>query len=340
MPDATSENLTIADADRLAQQAQVLRERVREVIVGQADAVEHLLVATFCQGHTLLVGVPGLAKTLLVRTLAAALDLEHKRIQFTPDMMPADVTGAEVLETDPATGERTMRFVAGPVFTNILLADEINRTPPRTQAALLEAMAERQVSAGGQTRPLPRPFVVVATQNPIEQEGTYPLPEAQLDRFMFALRLEYPRPGEELRIAMEEDEIAERLRDVRPVFGREELLRVRALLAQTPVSEHVAEYAVSLARATRPQDTLCPQSLRRCIQWGAGPRAGQVMLLGARCLALMEGEPTPGVHHVQRIAPAALRHRVVLSYAASAEGVDAEQVIERVLRETPISLED
>jgi MoxR-like ATPase len=324
----------LRDLDDLPRLAGALGERIRRVVVGQREAIDHLTVATLCQGHTLLVGVPGLAKTLLVRTLAGALDLEFRRIQFTPDTMPSDVIGAELLETDPESGRRALRFAQGPVFTNVLLADEVNRTPPRTQAALLEAMSERQVTVGGETRPLPDPFLVVATQNPIEQEGTYPLPEAQLDRFMFALRLAYPKPAEELRIALEADAIEDRARTIEPVAGGAQLRRLRALIGQVPVSDHVAEYAVSIVRATRPDDDLCPEPVRRLIRWGAGPRAGQVLLMGARCLAAMEGEPTPGAHHVRRIAPAALRHRIVLSYAAAAEGADADDIVERIVRET------
>jgi len=330
MPDeATADDLRVLDD--LPRLAGAIGERIRRVVVGQRDAIDHLLVATLCQGHTLLIGVPGLAKTMLVRTLAGALDLQFRRIQFTPDTMPSDVVGAELLETDPETGRRSLRFAPGPVFCNVLLADEINRTPPRTQAALLEAMSERQVTIGGESRPLPEPFLVVATQNPIEQEGTYPLPEAQLDRFMFALRLEYPKPGEELHIAMEADAIDDRSRHIEPVAGAPDLVRLRRLIGAVPVSEHVAEYAVRLARATRPDDDLCPEALRRLIRWGAGPRAGQVLLLGARCLAAMEGEPTPAPRHVRRIAPAALRHRLVLSYAAAGEGVGADEIVDRVL---------
>jgi len=333
-PTRTADEDDLRILDDLPRMSGALTECVRRVVVGQREAIDHLIVATLCQGHTLIIGVPGLAKTMLVRTLAGALDLDFHRVQFTPDTTPSDVIGAELLDTDPETGRRSLRFAPGPVFSHVLLADEVNRTPPRTQAALLEAMSERQVTVGGLTRPLPDPFLVVATQNPIEQEGTYPLPEAQLDRFMFALRLDYPRPGEELHIAMEMDEIESRARRTSPVAAADDLVRLRRLLGAMPVSEHVGEYAVSLARATRPDDDLCPEPLRRLIRWGAGPRVGQVMLMGARCLAAMEGEPTPGTHHVRRIAPAALRHRMVLSYAAAGEGVEADEIVERVVRET------
>lgn len=321
--------------DSLASRYAALNARLREVIVGQHEVVEQLLVAVFCEGHTLIVGVPGLAKTLLVRTLASALRLEFRRIQFTPDMMPSDVIGSELLSVDPASGERAMRFSAGPIFANIVLADEINRTPPKTQAALLEAMAERQVTVGGVTHPLPPPFIVIATQNPIEQEGTYPLPEAQLDRFLFGLRMGYPRALEERRIVAAGDDIAARAARIAPLFDAAELVAIRRVIGLVPVSDHVVEYAVSLARASRPTDESCPASVKRFLAWGAGPRAGQAMLLAARCLAALEGEPTPTIQHVQRLAPAVLRHRLVTNYAAAAEGQDGEQLVERLVRETP-----
>ncbi|TVQ33329.1 MAG: MoxR family ATPase [Phycisphaeraceae bacterium] len=324
----------LEDFRTLAERSAALTERLRSVVVGQREVIEQLLVGVFCQGHVLIVGVPGLAKTMLVRTLAASLDLKFQRIQFTPDMMPSDILGAELIQTDPQTGERSLRFSPGPVFANIVLADEVNRTPPKTQAALLEAMAERQVSIGGSTRKLEAPFIVIATQNPIEQEGTYPLPEAQLDRFMFGLRMTYPKAAEERMIVAESDRIAQRADSVEPLFDGHELVQLRRVIASIPVSEHVVDYAVSLVRATRPEDETCPSSVKRFISWGAGPRAGQALLMATRCLAALEGEPTPGSHHVQRLAPAALRHRLVLNYAASAEGVDADRVIELLLRDT------
>ncbi len=324
----------VQELDRLAQRYAQLTEALRTVIVGQHEVIEQLLVAVFCEGHTLLVGVPGLAKTLLVRTLASALSLDFKRIQFTPDMMPSDILGAELLQSDPTTGSRSMHFMPGPIFANIVLADEINRTPPKTQAALLEAMAERQVSIAGRTIRLQSPFIVVATQNPIEQEGTYPLPEAQLDRFMFGLRMTYPKATEERRIVAAGDEIAERAALVQPLFGGEELARLRRLIGQVPVSEYVVEYAVALARSTRPGDEACPASISNYISWGAGPRAGQALILASRCLAVLEGEPTPSAEHVRRLAPAVLRHRLVLNYTAASEGVDTEQILDNLLRVT------
>lgn len=326
--------------DQLTHRCSELQQQLREVIVGQRDVVEQLLIATFCQGSVLIVGVPGLAKTLLVRALASSLKLTFKRVQFTPDMMPSDILGAELIRTDPATGERSLDFVRGPVFTNILLADEINRTPPKTQAALLEAMAEHQVSIGGETHQLDEPFIVIATQNPIEHEGTYPLPEAQLDRFMFGLQMEYPKAAEERRIVAESERIMEAASQIKPLFNATELIKLRRLIARVPVAEHVIDHAVSLARATRPTDDLCPESVRQYVSWGAGPRAGQMLVLAAKCLAAMEGQPTPSAHHVQRLAPATLRHRLVLNYAASAEGVTADDIVDRVLRETRGMLDD
>ncbi len=318
-----------ADLDDLPRRFAQLREQVRQVIVGQHEIVEQLLIALFCQGHVLIVGVPGLAKTLLVRTLARSVDLPFNRIQFTPDMMPSDVLGTELVETDSQSGQRHLRYLPGPIFVNVLLADEINRTPPKTQAALLEAMAEHQVTIGGQTRHLPEPFVVVATQNPIEQEGTYPLPEAQLDRFMFSLWMDYPARAEERIIAAESDRIAHQA--VRPVFGQADLLRCRELISQVPVSDHVIDHAVDLARATRPEDGTCPDTVRPYVSWGAGPRAAQHMLIGARCLCLLEGRPTPSAADVRRVAMPVLRHRLVLNYTATGENITTRDIVMRLL---------
>ncbi len=317
--------------DDLAQRYAALTESLRRVIVGQREVIEELLVALFCEGHTLIVGVPGLAKTLLVRTLAGALRLDFKRIQFTPDMMPSDVIGSEILQIDGESGARAMEFAPGPIFANIVLADEINRTPPKTQAALLEAMAERQVSVGGRTRKLARPFVVIATQNPIEQEGTYPLPEAQLDRFMFGLKMGYPSAAEERLIVAEGERIAREAEAVRALFDGREITRLRALVASLPVSDHVVEYAVSLVRATRPGAEAGIAEVGKFVAWGAGPRTGQALIMASKCLAALEGLPTPGASHVRRLAAATLRHRLVLNYAAGAEGIDADGVIRRVL---------
>jgi len=319
----------------LADRHQELTKRVRSIVVGQHEVVEQALVALFCQGHALLVGPPGVAKTLMIRVIAQSMSLTFRRVQFTPDMMPSDILGSEILQTDHATGERSMRFVPGPVFTNVLLADEINRTPPKTQAALLEAMAERQVSAGGTTHALDAPFVVFATQNPIEQEGTYPLPEAQLDRFMLSLTLTYPKANHERAVLMHSEEIARRSESVEPLFDGRDLVAIRRAIGEIPVSDHVVDYALSLIRATRPDDASCPKTVKRFVSWGAGTRAGQALLLGARCLAALENEPTPSVSHVQRLAPAVLRHRVLVNYTANAEGVTTDRLIEHLLQEIP-----
>ncbi len=318
------------DFEDLAQGYVALRGQIRRVIVGQHEIVEQLLIALLCQGHTLLVGVPGLAKTLLVRTLARCLDLDAARIQFTPDMMPSDIMGAELLQTDASTGERALRFAKGPIFANLILADEINRTPPKTQAALLEAMAEHQVTVGGVTHRLEEPFVVVATQNPIEQEGTYPLPEAQLDRFLFSLHLGYPTRAEERLIAGEAERIL--AQEVECVFNRADLIRYRELIALIPVSDHVLDYAVDLVRATRPDEASCPEeTVRPYIAWGAGPRAGQHLIMAAKCLAALEGRPTPCVNDVKRVGLSVLRHRLVLNYAAAGENLSADEMVKRLL---------
>jgi MoxR-like ATPase len=319
--------------DQIRGRGEKLRSELRRVIVGQDQVVDHLLAALFCQGHVLIVGVPGLAKTLLVRTLAQALDLHFRRIQFTPDMMPSDILGTELIQENPATGERGLKFVPGPIFAQLLLADEINRTPPKTQSALLEAMAERQVTIAGRTMPLEEPFVVVATQNPIEQEGTYPLPEAQLDRFMLSLWMDYPSKDEEQRIVAETPRImAER---VERVFDRATLLRSIKVIGQMPVSPHVVLFAVNLARATRPHEPDAPAAARQYVEWGAGPRAGQNLILGAKALAALEGAPTPSCQHVRRIALAVLRHRVVVNYAATGEGITAATVVQQILERIP-----
>jgi MoxR-like ATPase len=319
----------------LSARHQELTNRVRSVIVGQHDVVDQILVALFCQGHALLVGPPGVAKTLMVRVVAQSVSLSFQRVQFTPDMMPGDILGSEILQTDQATGERALRFVPGPIFTNVLLADEINRTPPKTQAALLEAMAEQQVSAGGATRPLDAPFFVFATQNPIEQEGTYPLPEAQLDRFMLSLTLTYPKANHERAVLTHSEEIRRRADAIEPIFDGRELVQIRDAIGRIPVTDHIVDYTLALIRATRPDDPTCPKAVKRYVNWGAGTRAGQALLLGARCLAAMEGEPTPSISHVQRLAPSVLRHRVLVNYAGSAEGIDADRVVEHLLREIP-----
>ena len=299
-------------------------------IVGQQHVVDQLLIALFANGHCLFVGVPGLAKTLLVQTTAQALGLDFGRVQFTPDLMPADITGTEVLEEDRTTGRRAMRFIPGPIFTNLLLADEINRTPPKTQAALLQAMQERQVTAAGQTRDLPEPFLVFATQNPIEQEGTYRLPEAQLDRFMFSVDVGYPSEAEEREIVARTTQGP--LPAVSPVLDREKLLAFQGLMRRMPFSDDVLAYAVRLARATRPTDG---DGLG--VRWGAGPRASQYLFLGARVRAALHGREVPDIDDVRAVAPAVLGHRIALGFQAEAEGRSAQDVVTQLLSEVPTS---
>ncbi len=304
-------------------------DEVHKSIIGQDGTIELLLIALLARGHGLFVGVPGLAKTLLIQSLAQALSLDFNRIQFTPDLMPGDVTGTEVLEEDRSTGQRHFRFIQGPVFTNILLADEINRTSPKTQAALLQAMQETRVTAGGKTYDLRPPFLVFATQNPLEQEGTYPLPEAQLDRFMFSVLVDYPNEQEELEIVRRTTGF--RQEPIRQVVSREELLQIQDLVRRVPVAGSVVEYAVNLARRTRPQDPGSPSFVREWVSWGAGPRASQFLVLGAKARALLEQRTAPSIEDVRAIAAPILRHRVIRNFRAEAEGVSPDTVIERLL---------
>jgi MoxR-like ATPase len=297
-------------------------------IVGQRDVIDQLLIALFAQGHCLFIGVPGLAKTLLVTTTAAALGLKSGRVQFTPDLMPADITGTEVLEEDRSTGRRALRFIPGPIFTNLLLADEINRTPPKTQAALLEAMQERRVTAGGKTYPLDAPFLVFATQNPIEQEGTYPLPEAELDRFMFSVRVGYPSEEEEIQV-VERTTVGEQA-PVTPVLSAEKLIAFQRLVRKVPIAPELTRLAVRLARSTRPGPG-APDFVTRWLRWGAGPRASQYIVLGAKVRAALLGEEVVGKADILAVAPYVLNHRVVLGFQAEAEGISADQVVTRLL---------
>ncbi|WP_412063547.1 AAA family ATPase [Rubrivirga sp. IMCC45206] len=308
-----------------------LKAEVGRVVVGQEEAVEGLVVALLARGHALLVGVPGLAKTLLVHTLADALDLSFRRIQFTPDLMPSDITGTEIVEEDPATGRRAFRFVQGPVFANVVLADEINRTPPKTQAALLEAMQEGHVTAAGDTFELPKPFFVLATQNPIEQEGTYPLPEAQLDRFMLNLWLDYPPFADEVAVVKATTSGA--TQTISPVLSSDDLAAYQALVRNAPVADHVVEHAVRLAARTRPGRDGTPDYVSQYLSYGAGPRASQYLVLGAKALALLDGRLTPLAADVDRIAVPVLRHRIVTNFNAEAEGISGVDIIGRLVGE-------
>jgi len=306
----------------------LMQQELQRVIVGQNDVIEQLFAAIFTRGHCLLEGVPGLAKTLMVSTLASILDVGFKRIQFTPDLMPSDITGTNVLDEDD-TGHRQFKFVEGPVFTNILLADEINRTPPKTQAALLQAMQEREVTVGRTTYALPQPFFTIATQNPIEQEGTYPLPEAQLDRFMFNIKIDYPTAEEEeqiLAVTTRNEKV-----EVRKVLTARSIVNLQKLVSSVAVSEHIVKYVAALVRATRPRDESAPEFVQQLVDWGAGPRAGQFLINGGKALAAMEGRFSVGIAHVKKIAVPVLRHRISTNFQAQAEGMTTDDVIYRLL---------
>jgi MoxR-like ATPase len=311
-----------------------LRRELAKAVVGQHQVVEQLLTALFAGGHCLLVGVPGLAKTLLVRTLAEALSLEFNRIQFTPDLMPADITGTDVIQHDRETDERVFRFLPGPVFANVVLADEINRTPPKTQAALLEAMQERQVTAGGQRHGLPQPFFVLATQNPIEQEGTYPLPEAQLDRFMFEVLVDYPDAAEELAIV--KLTTSDYLPRVTPTLAAEEIQHYMHLVRRVPAADHVVRYALELARRTRAGRGATTEMVAKYVTWGAGPRASQYLVLAAKARAALEGRFFAAADDVAAVAAPVLRHRIITNYNAEADGVTSDAIVEHLLANTPI----
>ena len=322
--------MDIHDPETVQKRYAELLEEIHKVIIGQDRVVENLVSALFARGHCLVIGVPGLAKTLLVKTLAQCLSWNFKRIQFTPDLMPSDIIGTEILDIDDSGARRNLRFVKGPIFANVILADEINRTPPKTQSALLEAMQEYAVTVAGHTMALEPPFFVVATQNPIEQEGTYPLPEAQLDRFMYSLEIGYPTTEEEVRVAAET--IRDENPEVKPVFTREELLQLQHFVRQIPVTPHVVNYAVSLARATRPDTPEATPQVKKYAQWGAGPRASQYLLLGAKAQAVMRGKPAPTANDVRDVAPLVLRHRIIPNYAAVADGISAGDLVDDVLK--------
>ena len=311
-------------ADEMSAAATRLKDEISKIIVGQDEVVKLLLTAIFCDGHALLVGVPGLAKTMLVQTLAKCLSMDSNRIQFTPDLMPSDIIGAETMDKN-----RNLRFVKGPLFSNIILADEINRTPPKTQSALLEAMQEKTVTVGGNDYDLDKPFFVLATQNPIEQEGTYPLPEAQLDRFMFMIKLDYPSYEEELAIVRRTT--SEEKSGVKPVLSREEILEFQSLMKKVPVTDNVLEYAVSLVARTRPNSEKATDVSKKYLEWGAGPRASQYLIYGAKCHAILNGKYSPDIEDVQAIATAALGHRIVRNFKADAEGYSVEKIVSELL---------
>ncbi|MBM4018779.1 MAG: MoxR family ATPase [Planctomycetes bacterium] len=323
----------LAVIEQLGKARSLLLQEIHKVIVGQDEVIEQLLYAMFSRGHCLMVGVPGLAKTLLISTIASVLKLRFNRIQFTPDLMPSDITGTDVIEENRSTGERAFRFIRGPVFANIILADEINRTPPKTQAALLQAMQEYHVTAGGNTYSLDLPFFVLATQNPIEQEGTYPLPEAQLDRFMFMVYVDYP-PREDERTIVKAT-TAEQNFDLRFVLGGKDILGIQKIVRRVPVSDHVVDYAVSLSRATRPHTAESPQFINEWLTWGAGPRAAQYLVLGAKARAVFAGRLNVTCDDVRRVARPVLRHRLFTNFNADAEGITTEKIIERLLVTVP-----
>jgi len=320
-------------AKRLHAAYQEITREVGKVIVGQHAVIEQMMVAMFAGGHSLLVGVPGLAKTLMIRSVADALTLNFNRIQFTPDLMPSDVTGTEVIQEDRATGQRHFRFIPGPIFANVILADEINRTPPKTQSALLEAMQEHQVTASGQKHKLPDPFFVMATQNPIEQEGTYPLPEAQLDRFMFEVLVDYPDHDEELEIIRRTTVDASV--QIKPTLAAEEISQLSRLVRRVPVADHIAEYALRLARFSRPGSPEAPSFVKEFVTWGAGPRASQFLILGAKARALLHGNYFVSHDDVRAVVYPVMRHRIRTNFSADAEGINSDEIIRRLLEHVP-----
>ena len=319
----------LAVLEELAKARQSFFSEVGKVVIGQQEILDHILIALLARGHSLIVGVPGLAKTLIIKTLSDVLDLSFKRIQFTPDLMPSDITGTELIDVDQNTGQRSFRFYQGPIFANIVLADEINRTPPKTQAALLEAMQEHKVTAGGKTYDLDEPFFVLATQNPIEQEGTYPLPEAQLDRFMFNLNIEYPSTEDEVSIVRETT--TPEIQSLNAVITKSEIATYQDLVRRVPVADNVVEYAVKLVGATRPNSSTAPEFIQKSVDWGAGPRASQYLVLGAKAKAILDGRPSPNINDIQSLALPILRHRVLPNFNAEAEGLKVEDILNRLL---------
>jgi MoxR-like ATPase len=330
----TTDDIDLSELQELRKAHDQIREQMARQIVGQNDVVEQLLMAVFARGHCILEGVPGLAKTLMVHSLAQSLSLDFTRIQFTPDLMPSDITGTEVLYEDRQTGARELRFVQGPIFSNLVLADEINRTPPKTQAALLEAMQERQVTAGGHRHALPEPFFVLATQNPIEQEGTYPLPEAQLDRFLFKVFITYPTPEEERQIYRLTTGVDEH--EITPMLTGARIMALQRVVRRVPVSDHCLNYAMDLVRATRGPAHGGPAYINDWVAWGAGPRAGQSLILAAKARAALAGRPSVSVDDIRAIALPVLRHRIVINYNAQAAGESSDSIIQKLLNDVPV----
>ena len=317
--------------EQLRESRNAISAELGKRIIGQHEIIEHILITLFCQGHALIIGVPGLAKTLLIKSVSEILDLKFSRIQFTPDLMPSDITGTEILEEDHATGKREFKFFQGPLFANIILADEINRTPPKTQAALLEAMQEHKVTAAGVSYTLDEPFLVLATQNPIEQEGTYPLPEAQLDRFMFSLNITYPSRKDEIEIVKSTTSGPDK--SLKSTITKDDILTFQSLVRRVPVADNVVEFAVDLAAKTRPEDG-APQFISDWLEWGAGPRASQYLILGAKAKAILDGRPTPDISDVIAMAKPVLRHRIITSFNAEADGVNADQVLDQLIQKS------
>ncbi len=331
MVDQVGNHSDLDIVQELKQARDKIVNEISKVIVGQNKVIDELLIGLLARGHCLLIGVPGLAKTLLISTLGRVLNLKFSRIQFTPDLMPSDITGTELIEDDLTTGRKSFKFVKGPVFANIILADEINRTPPKTQAALLQAMQEHEVSAAGETYKLEEPFFVLATQNPIEQEGTYPLPEAQLDRFMFNLWVDYPSCQEETEIVKSTTSAYHP--ELNIILKKEEILQLQDLVRRVPVSDHVVNYAVNLVSKTRPNNNGVPKYIQDWISWGAGPRASQYLILGAKTRSILDGRPTPEVADVKEVAKPVLRHRLVTNFNAEADGVGTVEIIEKLLED-------
>lgn len=331
MKDSTEIQDDVKLVEKLSVTVKNVKNEIAKVIVGQDEIIDQLLISLFAKGHCLLIGVPGLAKTLLIKTLAEVMDLKFNRVQFTPDLMPSDITGTEIIEEDSITKKRSFRFVSGPIFANVVLADEINRTPPKTQAALLEAMQEHKVTAAGVTYTLDEPFFVLATQNPIEQEGTYPLPEAQLDRFMFNLWLDYPSFKEEVKVV--QTTTSQYKPELKKVLNAEEIINFQELVRKVPVADNVIKFAVNVANKTRPSNGNSPQFVKDWITWGAGPRASQYLILGAKTRAIIGGRFTPNIDDVKLVMVPVLRHRIITNFNAEADGITSLEVINKLMKE-------